>query len=594
MTEHLLLITLGPVQDFIAQARRTRDLWYGSHLLSELGRAAARALVAGGAQLIFPSIPAGDPELEACLAPLRSNGKSPQNIANKLLAQLPKGVEPEQLAKDTREAIATFWRDEIAAPVKEKCARLLASNIDEAWQEQIETFLEFNAAWLPLNDYMETRRGLELSIAGRKLLRDFEPWVHLRKNVRKSSLDGARETVLSAPSRRDIRLVQRYRIADGEQLDAIGLIKRAGGEPDQFVPLTNIALANWLEKANQVAKEELTALEEACREAEISRVSRPDLPCAKQFGFEGSLFFRGRWARVFKELGRDEYEAEEWGRKHVEPLYKKLSEPYPYVACIVADGDLMGRAINALRTIDGHRTFSAALASFANQARTIVEQKYKGALVYAGGDDVLAFVPLLEALDCAEALRRAFEASMAEACGPIKMELRPTLSVGIGIGHVIESMGELLKLGRLAEREAKIDRNSLAILLDKRSGGTLVWREQWPKDPVGRLNQARALQGAQLPSRKVYEIARLLKRLPTPEQTSDSNWAHVLAMEAQRSLSRVDGGAVHPAEVGLNLNSPGNYEKLYEHVDMWVARQLIARVIQMAAIDNAQNQGVAA
>ena len=41
---HLLLVSLGPVQDFIAQARRSRDLWFGSHLLSELSRAAAKSL----------------------------------------------------------------------------------------------------------------------------------------------------------------------------------------------------------------------------------------------------------------------------------------------------------------------------------------------------------------------------------------------------------------------------------------------------------------------------------------------------------------------------------------------------------------------
>ena len=56
MTAHLLLVTLGPVQDFIAQARRTRDLWYGSHLLSELGRAAARALVGGGAEVFLQEV----------------------------------------------------------------------------------------------------------------------------------------------------------------------------------------------------------------------------------------------------------------------------------------------------------------------------------------------------------------------------------------------------------------------------------------------------------------------------------------------------------------------------------------------------------
>ncbi|HTQ79571.1 MAG TPA: type III-B CRISPR-associated protein Cas10/Cmr2, partial [Thermoanaerobaculia bacterium] len=39
----ILLITLGPVQDFIAAARRCRDLWFGSWLLSELSKATAQA-----------------------------------------------------------------------------------------------------------------------------------------------------------------------------------------------------------------------------------------------------------------------------------------------------------------------------------------------------------------------------------------------------------------------------------------------------------------------------------------------------------------------------------------------------------------------
>jgi hypothetical protein len=40
-TQSLLLITIGPVQEFIAAARRSRDLWFGSWLLSELSKAAA-------------------------------------------------------------------------------------------------------------------------------------------------------------------------------------------------------------------------------------------------------------------------------------------------------------------------------------------------------------------------------------------------------------------------------------------------------------------------------------------------------------------------------------------------------------------------
>ena len=39
MTRHLLAVSIGPVQEFIAAARKTRDLWYGSALLSDVARA---------------------------------------------------------------------------------------------------------------------------------------------------------------------------------------------------------------------------------------------------------------------------------------------------------------------------------------------------------------------------------------------------------------------------------------------------------------------------------------------------------------------------------------------------------------------------
>jgi CRISPR-associated endoribonuclease Cas6 len=41
---YLLSISIGPVQDFIASARRSRDLWFGSWLLSQLSKAAALAI----------------------------------------------------------------------------------------------------------------------------------------------------------------------------------------------------------------------------------------------------------------------------------------------------------------------------------------------------------------------------------------------------------------------------------------------------------------------------------------------------------------------------------------------------------------------
>ncbi|MDW8481325.1 MAG: type III-B CRISPR-associated protein Cas10/Cmr2 [Meiothermus sp.] len=52
---HLLTISIGPVQDFIAAARRTADLYAGSQILQELSKHAAKHLAAKGAQLIFPA-----------------------------------------------------------------------------------------------------------------------------------------------------------------------------------------------------------------------------------------------------------------------------------------------------------------------------------------------------------------------------------------------------------------------------------------------------------------------------------------------------------------------------------------------------------
>ena len=101
---YLFLVSLGPVQDFIASARRTRDLWFGSQLLSELSKAAAlaiaeyveaslRAAADPDAErqalkcLIFPALDevSETKDLKLRLRPMTAN-KDPLNVANKIVA----------------------------------------------------------------------------------------------------------------------------------------------------------------------------------------------------------------------------------------------------------------------------------------------------------------------------------------------------------------------------------------------------------------------------------------------------------------------------------------------------------------------------
>lgn len=582
MTSHLLLVALGPVQEFIAQSRRTRDLWHGSHLLSELSRACARSLAEAEARLVFPALDAGDPELIPCPTAVRPSGHPPLNIANKVLAELPPGLEPERLARDVRAAVGRFWREAVAAPVKRDCAPLIAAGTDEAWEEQIASFLEFSAAWAPLGDYCEARTSVERAVSSRKNLRDFTPWERQRGKVPKSSLDGARETVLRPPRQRDEALARQYRIAAAEQLDAVGLVKRAGGAPNQFVPIVNVALSSWTAYARTEASSEFERLLRACDDVGLARVVRADLPCARSFPYDASVLLRSRWWAVFEEQGLGP-SAETWGARHVAPLLERLGEPNPYVACLVADGDHVGGAIDGIDSPGGHRAFSRNLSRFASDARRIVEQRHFGSLVYAGGDDVLAFVPVPEAVRCADALRVRFAEIMSESAAADP----PTLSVGLGVGHVMESMGDLLSLGRDAERLAKrgdgrsASRNALAIVLDKRSGGRRVWRRRWdhPTAHPARqlLDDAKVLR-ERLSSKKVYDVARTLQRLPSPDHAGEPGWGRVLAMDVRRSLLRSGGDrGVEPADVGLLLDVSSPYAALHAEVLGWVERMLIAR-----------------
>ena len=90
--KHLLVFSIGPVQEFIAAARRTRDLWFGSEMLSEVSRAAAGVI--GDGRLIFPS------SIDPRLAP---------SVANVILAELGDGDDPRKVAELAREAAVKVW-----------------------------------------------------------------------------------------------------------------------------------------------------------------------------------------------------------------------------------------------------------------------------------------------------------------------------------------------------------------------------------------------------------------------------------------------------------------------------------------------------
>lgn len=478
---HLLAIAVGPVQEFIAAARRTRDLWFGSYLLSEISRAVAKSVEADGGKLIFPA------------------SSDAENVANVILAELLSG-EPRDVAAKAKEAAQTRWL-EFAGEAHREASGVIRQDI---WDDQVNGVIEFYAAWIASSaDYRADRGTLMRLLAGRKNCRDFLP-AKGRAGVPKSSLDGQRESVLKDPAKErwPERFRARLRIRAGEQLDVVGLVKRVAGGNQPYPSVSRVAADPWV-RGNRAARA-FEELMHACKELPQRVLHRLDVqvfPQFKDFPYEGTAVYVSRHHEWEEEIDVED----RLSIGDIQDALSDLPEPSPYLAILVADGDKMGAAISALTSPDANREFSSTLAGFANTARTIVND-HNGVLVYAGGDDVLAFLPVDKCLRCARKLHDDFGQRLAKYGNP-------TLSVGIAIGHFMENLEDLLDYGRAAEKAAKgvPGKDALAVHLHKRGGAPIKMASPWKAEPEERLiRYAELMQHDGLPSKLPYDLQKLV------------------------------------------------------------------------------------
>ncbi len=385
MTTRLFLFQIGPVQAFIAQARRTQDLFMGSHILSELVSAGVLASSqAAGFEAIFPLIKDGN-----------VLGGAPNRFAF-LCDDL-----PAEVAAAVQKAVQTRWLEGFADPV---CRLVQRAVGDGDWQAVFERqstqWMEFYWAAVDYdrNDHGGSFRRASAAVAQRKYVRTFHV---LEEPGSKCTLTGMQ----SALPVNWKRLRESLDDADGkiiranERLGSLALVKRLG----------TIALKH--EKAT------VTDFE----------------------GFPAT----------------SEIAADQWG------VYENAAvgkETTGYIAVLHMDGDQMGKRLNELPDVEEHQKFSRDLANYAEAdgaRKTLGQYGGLGRLVYSGGDDVLALLPLKNALQCADKLRTLF--SQMTRCNA---------SAGIAITPANLPLDRALELARQAEEMAKdrYDRNAVVVV----------------------------------------------------------------------------------------------------------------------------------
>ncbi|MDR2165215.1 MAG: type III-B CRISPR-associated protein Cas10/Cmr2 [Zoogloeaceae bacterium] len=203
------------------------------------------------------------------------------------------------------------------------------------------------------------------------------------------------------------------------------------------------------------------------------------------------------------------------------------------------------RAVSPAR----HMAISGALNDFSqNIVPHIVEMEYSGKNLYAGGDDVLAMLPVADLLAAMRRLRQAYSGDSPEdgeidgeatrekdkllckngfAClnGRLMrmMGKNATASCGAVIAHHQAPLNAVMRELRAAEKRAKSEggRNAFSLTVIKRSGGALRLTDKWGEALEVLDTLILFLRDDDVSRRAVYHTLEWLKDLPEPSAAPD-------------------------------------------------------------------------
>lgn len=634
------VFSITPVQPFIGRARKLRDHWVGSVILSYLTFTAIRHICEklGPDHIVYPSLHDQTlveewlgashglgsllEEKDPLLKRLMDDGKSIASFPNKFVFLAP-GKEIENLCRSIQGAVQDEWL-RIAGLVRDfvardgKTAALFDHQTSDYWQfsfasaqipgiretgtlekvlhkdkwsDEVETLQAFASPYgetgsLTARIYAATHSLIQGVLASSKM----KP-TRIRKPQagEKCPLCGEHE-VLHNMERPETAKASEYadgvrkfwdalrgrfggegnrtEIGTNERLCAVCSVKRflpsalkqqglrdellygAVATAESFPSTTRMAADGYLERLQAVVTippERKKELIDALHETEVEEMDDESSDAVQviiRMGKENGVSFDDR-DKYYALLLMDGDKMGDlingatinatWGDVIHPELKKRYANPR-----FQPQRDELKKRLGRKRTLNPalHAAISDSLNSFARFGVAPLVEQGKGRLIYAGGDDVCAILPLDTALSVADAIRKAYTAGFVRytekgvepltgasgATGKIGVHFGAapgiSISAGILIAHHKEPLREVLKeahtlLEGVAKKKA--GRNALAIRLRKRSGGDrdffCKWDEQNPflkGETV--LDSFRAITGgvgSALSSSLIYRLSSL-------------------------------------------------------------------------------------
>ena len=488
---YLFLFTISPVQTFISQARKTRDLYAGSQILSELCLVAANQIKDDYAGIIiFPYI-------------------ENESIPNRFIAKISEqSTDLQKIGENVEKKVRKHFK-KIAqqalenSPAKGKKPSGSEEEFYKQFYGQIKNHLNIHWAFYPIdnNDYATAYRELERLQGAIKNVRIFEQFKNEKGELgelgRKCSLDGERNALFFRCKKEGnqpafiylnnaIPLADKASLRFSEGLSAVSFVKRfyESEKVKEFASTPHIALMKYVEdlKSKEDGPLLLGKLQVEFHKRKIDY----------HVFYEENLN-----EKYFEEnLPNDKKLPDYVDFENVQKIVRDIeslngANKTKYFALIAFDGDNMGKWLSGDYLMDKnqlqefHQTLSKKLSDFSKYAAECCLVEPHGKTIYAGGDDFLGFVNLHYLLQVMKHLRESYDCKVNQ---PLKEEFRYknehdklTFSAGVVITHYQMPLNVVLNKARALEKLAKTkgNKDAFAITVMTNSGQTHEAYCQW-------------------------------------------------------------------------------------------------------------------
>jgi len=502
MIPYIVILQFGPVQDFIQTARRTDDYWAGSFLLSFATAHMINMLQEKGGEIIFPD-PADNELVQAVGTGRFDNEESLfPSLPNRLGVRIQ--AENVQTLKSLLEKLKTS--------VLEKCLwffEKIENELDCGKQISREQVFDLFECYYALaeddpDSPCSSIQVVEKKLAARKNIRDFKSFF---QNGFKCTQCGFREPIGKDVSnliglKNDWEKIRnrheyQYVFKKNERLCAVcsgkRLLRRVCFGGGSIPSTSTIGVSEWLARVDQAMHpgsgksqsiaNAFSSFFLCLKQSEIEQKMVP-VPANRKksrpvYQIEGDWFIDDSYDRREKQA-QDENNLSLLQKiknvrkklnKFLRTLPPELRTPPKYYTLLSFDGDDMGEYKKTLATCEEHKTFSRELAGFSKTVYQVVHEQFHGYVVYSGGDEGVALIPLSETFQVMEKLRKKFN----------QLKGGLTLSSGAVVMHHQAPLGMGLKAASETLRNAKkiSGKNAFSISIRKRSGSQLICRAPW-------------------------------------------------------------------------------------------------------------------